>query len=300
MRKVILTISYIFCLLLVKAQAPPGLPFSGQIIDANNNVAKSQTFFIRTRLTTTIAPIDTLEEVFTVTTNNDGLFSLVIGQGLKTSGNVTSIYGINWVHGGSIKLHTEYALKNGIVNWFDPALNYIDNGETVLQSVPFALSSLYSISTVTPPNIPKSDLVTKGILQINNDSIAKNIVMSDKPVVISIIPGNPNSTLTTDDKGNVVWSTKKVVNGYLLSFTLQATTQGSNSIAENSFALCYVPVPGVKPGDPVFAFSTEDNEGFIPYNSFVSTSNIVTIRFANFQATPFSITGKRFSLLIIQ
>lgn len=79
------------------------------------------------------------------------------------------------------------------------------------------------------------------------------------------------------------------------------TASGGNVVIEaNSTGVVKVPVTGALPGDIVFVAMTGDTPDFAVYNSWVSGTNEVTIRFANYQSEPVTIIGTQYKVLLMK
>jgi hypothetical protein len=83
-------------------------------------------------------------EKFVVPAGDDGVFSLVIGQGILVSGNKTSLLDLDW---GNTQyfLNIKVAVKPstgsaGYANW-SPESSYIDIGTSQMWSVPYTFNS---------------------------------------------------------------------------------------------------------------------------------------------------------------
>jgi hypothetical protein len=79
------------------------------------------------------------------------------------------------------------------------------------------------------------------------------------------------------------------------------TTSGGNVIIEpNSTNVVKVTVAGAVPGDIVFVSLIGDTPDFAVYNAWVSGTNEVSIRFANYQADPVTIIGTQYKVLLMK
>jgi len=79
------------------------------------------------------------------------------------------------------------------------------------------------------------------------------------------------------------------------------TTSGGNVIIEpNSTNVVKVTVAGAVPGDIVFVALIGDTPDFAVYNAWVSGTNEVSIRFANYQADPVTIIGTQYKVLLMK
>lgn len=300
------------------AQSPPGFSFQSVLKDNEGGIGRSVNAYVKCKILQNGSGGKVVyEEVFTVKTNNDGIFTLVIGQGSKVSGDANSLYGVDW-GGGSYYFNLKTVIPPSLnKQWYDPSLNYCDIGTTQLWSVPYALYALHAAvgsptgaaggdlsgSFPNPVIAQKANLNGSNLINVNGGNNAAKVLLGSTDVVLTIKPGVIGDVMMTDSAGKSNWVGKaqsRLVSGALQSFVLDKTTTGGTTIADNSFAICQVPVTGANPGDPVFVVATEDNVGFAPYNAFVGAAGIVTVRFVNYQDKAFTITGKKFSLLLVK
>lgn len=79
------------------------------------------------------------------------------------------------------------------------------------------------------------------------------------------------------------------------------TSSGNNVIIEpNSTNVVVVTVSGAVPGDIVFVSLIGDTPDFAVYNAWVSGTNQVSIRFANYQSDPVTIIGTQYKVLLMK
>lgn len=79
------------------------------------------------------------------------------------------------------------------------------------------------------------------------------------------------------------------------------STSGGNVIIEpNSTNVVKVTVSGAVPGDIVFVSLIGDTPDFSVYNAWVSATDEVSIRFANYQADPVTIIGTQYKILLMK
>jgi len=300
------------------AQAPPGFSFQSVLKDNHGGLGRGVNAYVKCQVMKGDPNGKVIyEEVHTIKTNNDGVYTIIIGQGTKVSGDAQSLYGVDWGKGSfyfNIKVVTPTSMAK---QWYDPSLDYTNIGTTQLWSVPYALYALKASesspsgeaggdldgSFPNPSIKQKANLNGSNLINVNGGANAAKVLLGSTDVVLTIKAGVPGSVMMTDSAGNANWvgnSHSHLVTGALQSFVLDKTTTGGTTIADNSFAICQVPVAGANPGDPVFVVATEDNEGFAPYNAFIATAGIVTVKFVNYQDKIFTITGKKFSLLIVK
>lgn len=79
------------------------------------------------------------------------------------------------------------------------------------------------------------------------------------------------------------------------------TNSGGNVVLEaNSTSVVQIPVTGAVPGDIVFVALIGDTPDFSVYNAWVSATNQVSIRFANYQSEPVTIVGTQYKVLLMK
>ena len=120
---------------------PNGILFQAVARDANNNAASNRNIYaIVNILEKTTNGNSVFSESFKVVSSQEGIFSIVIGQGARLSG-VASLTDINWtknLHFVNIKIAIEPTLYNP--DW-SPSNNYVDIGTSQLWAVPYSLSA---------------------------------------------------------------------------------------------------------------------------------------------------------------
>lgn len=281
------------------SQAPAGFPFQSIIKDNNGVIAKSTDAYVKCRIIRSL-PTGTVsyEEVHQVRTNDDGIFSIIIGQGTRISGEI-SLYAVEW---GKdlyyLNLKTVIPSSTSI-RWYDPSLNYTDIGTTQLWSVPYALYAGNS----NQANIISSSINTSGLLTVNGGNTMNNVVLGTNEANIALKAGKIGSLLTTDSSGNASWTDIKntrIVSGVLKVVTLNTTVTGDTIIPATSIVTTKLLIPEVEVGDPVFVTSVEDNIGFNVYSAYVAMNGEVTIRLSNLQDQPAILSRKKFSILIVK
>ncbi len=128
MKKLILSNLLLFIVLLGIAQAPQGLNYQAVAYNAGGTPVINQGISVRLSILDGSATGTTVyQETQNPTTDNTGLFSIVIGNGVVVSGTFASI---NWGN-GSKWLKTEIDITGSI--------NYLVMGTSQFMSVPYAL-----------------------------------------------------------------------------------------------------------------------------------------------------------------
>lgn len=254
------------------AQPPPGINFQALAKDPLGNPAKNRSVYIKDAIIQT-SPTGTKvwEETHVVQTDNDGIYTIVLGQGVKTpSIPITDIGKIDWSNGPYF-LNTKVAVAPSIPStWWVAADNYLDMGTVQMQSVPYALFA-------------------------GNASVTN--------VNTSISAGPPNTFLITDSLGNVNWqkpqaASQNVVTNYNLKLTV---LQGQSvEIPANTTAVAKITLPGVVRGDPILVTPQDDYQNWAVYSAWVSQDGEVKIRFANFTNQPVAVLGSQYKIVVIK
>jgi hypothetical protein len=79
------------------------------------------------------------------------------------------------------------------------------------------------------------------------------------------------------------------------------TSSGGNVVLEaNSTNVVQIPISGAVPGDIVLVALIGDTPDFSVYNAWVSATNQVSIRFANYQPEPVTIIGTQYKVLLMK
>lgn len=296
---ILLIVFVILGCISARSQAPAGFPFQSLIKDNQGVIAKNTDAYIKCQIIKgTAAGRVVYEEAHVVKTNEDGIFSIIIGQGTRISGE-NSLYAIDWGHDMYFLNIKSVIPGSTSIKWYDPSLSYTDIGTTQLWSVPYALYAGNSSQS----NLTTANINTTGILTVNGLPTLKNAIVGVNDATISMTPGKANSVLLTDSSGLISWKEIKntrLVSGVLKIFALSTTATGDSLIQGNTIITTKLVMPEASIGDPVFVTSMDDTIGFGVYSAFVSNNKEITIRFSNYQDVPALITGKRFSVLIVK
>lgn len=150
---------------------------------------------------------------------------------------------------------------------------------------------------------------------VSNNISNTNVNVDETKLNLANLGGkiNPKTQITADPgtvSGQVLtwngtaWEPKSIVQ---VSTTIIEkakefnTTSGGNVIIEpNSTNVVKVNVAGATPGDIVFVALIGDTPDFSVYNAWVSASNEVSIRFANYQPDPVTIIGTQYKVLLMK
>ena len=157
-KKTLLTLlSVLFCAITFAQSVPQGINYQAVARDASGDVLMNQALTIRFSVISdiTTSAISWQEEHW-VNTNDYGLFTTIIGQGIPTSAGSSATFDvIDW---GVSNHLLKVELRDHLTSW-----SFIDMGTTAFMSVPY---SLYSASSVTPSAVTYSlfDTVQGGIV----------------------------------------------------------------------------------------------------------------------------------------
>ena len=149
---------------------PDGILFQAVARDANGNAAAGRNIYAKVNILKESATgTSVYAESFKVMSTDDGIFTIVIGKGTRTSGAAGLAF-INWseaYHFVNIKIAIEPTVPTP--GW-TPTTEYVDMGTSQLWSVPYALFS--SRSTIADSAVSISAIVasTKGGTGVNNGS----------------------------------------------------------------------------------------------------------------------------------
>jgi len=115
-----------------QAVVPEGILFQAVARDVNNNAASNRNVYVQIAIKRT-APSGVVDysENFKVVSSQEGIFSVVIGQGTRTSG-VTNLKQLEWtkyIYFINLKIAIEPTLP--VPNW-TPNDNYVDIGTSQL------------------------------------------------------------------------------------------------------------------------------------------------------------------------
>ena len=181
-KKILLPFLFIlFCFSnnLIAQVTPDGILFQAVARDINGNAAAGRNIYAKISiLKGSSTGTSVYAESFKVVSSDDGIFTIVIGKGTRTSG-VAGLNSISWndaLYFVNIKIAIEPSLPTP--GW-SPDAEYQDMGTSQLWSVPYALfatkssvaDSALSISTIVPGS--------KGGTGVNNDgktiTLAQNL-----------------------------------------------------------------------------------------------------------------------------
>jgi hypothetical protein len=198
MKKILSTLlSLIFCSITFAQSVPQGINYQAVARDASGDVLINQALTIQFSVISDITTSAvSWQETHTVSTNDYGLYTTIIGQGISTSvGSSLSFDVIDW--GASnhlLKVEVDYG--NGLV----------DMGTTAFMSVPY---SLHAKTAENASNVDPTDELQS--LSISGDTLfissGNSIVIPGLSLINSLIiqgctdlsASNYNASANTDD-----------------------------------------------------------------------------------------------------
>lgn len=166
---------------LKKTESPPFITVTSIAKDPLGNIAKNRKVFIKNSIYQGSATgTKVWEETHEVATDNEGVFTVYVGLGTKTSATTTEHLGkIDWAK-GPFFINYKVAVYPSIeVAWWFPADNLVDVGTTQMLSIPYALYE-----------------------RNEGWANAKNMTAN--------FPGERSNFLTTDTLGDVKWRVASV------------------------------------------------------------------------------------------
>jgi hypothetical protein len=277
--KLVLKNLLLTCLLFIVgsaiAQPPPAMNYQSIAKDPLGNVAKNRDVYAKVTLyqNSAVGGTKVWEESFISRSDNDGIFIIVIGRGTIAQGiNIKDISQIDWGN-GPFFLNLKVAVAPSIpAAWWVAADNYLDMGTTQMMSVPYALYA-------------------------GNASVTN--------VNTSITPGPINTFLVTDSLGNVNWAKPQAASTTVTTITnfvlTLASAPGANvNIGPNTTATVVVSVPGVRQGDPILVTPQGDYLDWSIYGAWVSGDDVVSIRLANYTASPVNVLSSQYKIVVIK
>ncbi len=204
-----------------QVDVPGGILFQAIARDANNNAASNRNVYVQIAIKRS-TPNGTTDyaESFQVVSSQEGIFSIVIGQGSRTAG-VSSLKFLEWskyTYFVNLKIAIEPTLPDP--SW-TATNNYVDIGTSQLWTVPYSFtsnSSIFSDSASTISGILSSN---KGGTGVNNNgktiTIANNIITK----------GVGDLTITTTAASNVTFP----VSGTLANTQFVSDRIGADTIS---------------------------------------------------------------------
>ena len=196
----------------IMAQPPAGISFQAVAKDPLGNPAKNRKIFVKDFiLQGTITGTKVWAEAHETQSNEDGVYTITIGRGVKDPTiPLNDIGQIDWAN-GPFFLNFKIAVAPSIpAAWWVAADNYLEMGAAQIMSTPYALfagkANVANIATSLKPGPNGSFLIT--------DSSGKVDWTTPKltNTTTGIKPGPNGSFLITDSSGKVDWTTPKLTN----------------------------------------------------------------------------------------
>lgn len=258
----------------VIAQPPAGIPVQGVAKDALNNPAKNRTIFVKDAIFQgSINGPKVWEEAFEVQSNEDGVYTIVVGMGKKTpSIPISDISKIDWGN-GPFFINQKIAVAPTIpAAWWIAADNYVDLGTVQIMSAAYALFA-------------------------GNASVTN--------VNTSITAGPRNTFLITDSLGNVNWAVPQAAQQFVTNVTnfnlnLAIGTGQNVNIPPLTTSVVTVNLPGVSKGDPILVAPQGDYVQWQIYSAWADAPNIVKIRFANYTDKFVDVKNSDYKIVVIK
>jgi len=243
MKKTLSTIlSVLFCAITFAQSVPQGINYQAVARDANGDVLMNQALTIQFSVISDIATSAvSWQETHTVSTNDYGLYTAIIGGGTATNvGSSVTFDVIDW--GAS-----NHLLKVEV----DFGSGYLDMGTTAFMSVPYAINSTPQSLTISGDTlfissgnsivIPGLSLINSLIVQGCTDITAFNYNVSantDDGSCIAVVLGCTDSTaysgynpLANTDDGSCIPVVLGCTNSTALNYDPLANTDDGSCIA---------------------------------------------------------------------
>ena len=180
------------------ADAQTGIFFQAIARDNNTNPAKERKIYIQSNIIAS-SPSGTKVLIEEHQTNTDayGIFSIMIGNGIRVGGTVTGLNTIDWSK-GPYYLNLKIAITPvGVGGSWDYSKEWLDLGTTIFGTVPFAL---YSASTA------KIDE------KLDAADTSKMLVPYAKSKVVQTLSSSIDSKLATKDTAAMLTYYAKIAN----------------------------------------------------------------------------------------
>ena len=133
MKKALLFLtSVLFCALTFAQNVPQGINYQAVARDANGTILQNHFMILKASIySDTVANTIQWQELHNITTSDNGIFTIIIGEGLGLAASIqTAFANIEW------NTSTHY-----IKIELDQGSGFMDYGTTALQSVPYALAA---------------------------------------------------------------------------------------------------------------------------------------------------------------
>ena len=208
-KKSFLFISLFF--LFINADAQSGIFFQAVARDNNANPAKERKIYIETNIIQS-SPTGTKVLIEEHQTNTDafGVFTIMVGNGLRLGGTATSLSTIDWAN-GPYYLNMRIAITPvGVGAGWDYTKEWLDIGTTIFGTVPFALYSA---------NGAKIDQ------KLNTSDTTKMLSVYAKTNTVQILSSTVDTKLTSKDTIAMLAPYAKTATKFDLVDTIKYTKQ---------------------------------------------------------------------------
>lgn len=198
----------------ILAQPPAGISFQAVAKDPLGNPAKNRKIFVKDFiLQGTITGTKVWAEAHETQSNEDGVYTITIGRGVKDPTiPLNDIGQIDWAN-GPFFLNFKIAVAPSIpAAWWVAADNYLEMGAAQIMSTPYSLfagkanvANVANIATSLKPGPNGSFLITDSSGKVDwTTPTLTNTTTGMKP-------GPAKTFLYTDEFGNVAWTTPNLV-----------------------------------------------------------------------------------------
>jgi len=260
----------------VIAQPPGAFYLQGVAKDNQGNPARNRTIHYQISIYQA-RPIGgplIYQESHVVQSNNDGVYEVVVGRGIKNTNPQLkdSLTLIDWANGPYF-MNQKIAVAPSIpAPWWIAANNYVDLGTQQI------LSAVYAIYA-------------------GNASVTN--------VNTNISPGPPNTFLTTDSLGNVNWTTPQAAQVNVtqvtnVNFSLNIIAGQNARIPPNTTTVIKIKVDQARKGDPILITAQDDYTEWAVYTAWCGTDGEVSVRLANFTSLPVDVLGSQYKIVVIK
>lgn len=225
MKKILLAHCFIclFSLPSFAQKIPTGIPFQGIAKDFNGAPVNQRKIFIQTTLLAgAIDGKSVYQEEHETNTDALGIFSIMIGKGIKTGGSIVSLAELKWAE-GPYYLHIQLAITpNAPVQNWQYQENWIDMGTTAMGIVPYAFYAIQS-------NGLDNKLNTADTTEMLRNYVSKQVV--------KLLDSAIASKLSAKDTINMLAPYAKIV-------SIQNTSTSSTTNTSNAFSGAYNDLTG--------------------------------------------------------
>ena len=225
MKKILLAHCFIclFSLPSFAQKIPTGIPFQGIAKDFNGAPVNQRKIFIQTTLLAgAIDGKSVYQEEHETNTDALGIFSIMIGKGIKTGGSIVSLAELKWAE-GPYYLHIQLAITpNAPVQNWQYQENWIDMGTTAMGIVPYAYYAIQS-------NGLDNKLNTADTTEMLRNYVSKQVV--------KLLDSAIASKLSAKDTINMLAPYAKIV-------SIQNTSTSSTTNTSNAFSGAYNDLTG--------------------------------------------------------